>query len=42
MPFNWIYPYPTGLLWLAISLTMMWSMAWKRITLWRGPTETVI
>jgi len=36
MPYDWGGPYLPGLLWLAISLAIGWSMAWKGVALWRA------
>ena len=36
MPYDWGCPYLPGLLWLAISLAIGWSMAWKGVALWRA------
>ncbi len=38
MPLGWTCPlFPNLLLlWLAISLTVVWSMVWKGIALWKA------
>ena len=36
MPYDWACPYLPGLFWLAISLAIVWSMAWKGVALWRA------
>jgi len=38
MPFNWGFPFFPNLLllWLVITLAVVWSMAWKGIALWRA------
>ena len=36
MPFGWGFPYLAGVFWLAISLAVVWELAWKGVALWRA------
>ena len=38
MPPDWVFPFFPNLLllWLVISLAVVWEMAWKGVALWRA------
>jgi len=38
MPSDWVYPFfpNLALMWLAVSLGVVWSLIWKGIALWHA------
>ena len=33
---DWGWPVLTGILWLVVSLTIVWSIVWKGVALWKA------
>ena len=36
MPFDWGFPFLTGIMLLIIPLALVWSIVWKGIALWQA------